>query len=184
MLFIRRMLLLVLAVAGGALASQAPELAQQYRQRLGGSIDELTAIIQDFDAHANHSGLDRQEALNVYAGSQQSFLRSQGEAMRHTFDRYEHLSRQLEKLNVASPILRPLVMLQHVDLTTFSNARRDFVPAVPLSIAGAVWAAVGVLTGAMLGLIATALLDAAILVMRRPFRRAETAPAGASTLRS
>ena len=35
---------------GGIVASQGPEFSQQYRQRLGGAIDELKQVIARFDA--------------------------------------------------------------------------------------------------------------------------------------
>ena len=37
-------------VLGGFLASQGPEFSQQYRQRLGGAIDELNRVVARFDS--------------------------------------------------------------------------------------------------------------------------------------
>jgi hypothetical protein len=145
MRFIRRALILIVMILGGVAFSQAPEFAQQYRQRLGGAIDELTVLIQDFDAQANHEGLDRQSALNTYAGSQEAFLRNQGEGMRRRFERYEDLTGQLTELMTASPILRPVVLARHLDAATFASTWRDFVPAVPVSVAGAIWAVIGIM---------------------------------------
>jgi hypothetical protein len=45
------------------LLSQAPEFAEQYRQRLGGAIDELTAIVSHFEEDSLRSGYDRRMAL-------------------------------------------------------------------------------------------------------------------------
>jgi len=44
-----------LALAG----SQIPEFAQQYRQRLGGAIDELNRMIAQFDSEAAGQSLTR-----------------------------------------------------------------------------------------------------------------------------
>lgn len=161
------MVLLIIAT-GSLLFSQAPEFAQQYRQRLGGAIDELTTIIQSFDAQANHAGLDRQAALNVYAGSPQPFLRSQGDAMRRTFERYEVLSDQLEHLLAAPAVLRPVVILRHVDAAIASSTARHFVPGVPVSFAGLTWAAIGATAGAILALFVNALLRAFGRLLRPP----------------
>ena len=43
-------------LCGGIIASQGPEYAQQYRQRLGGAIDELRQVITRFEADAQASG--------------------------------------------------------------------------------------------------------------------------------
>lgn len=186
MLIVRRMLTLLIAITSGVLFSQAPELSQQYRQRLGGAVDELTIRIQDFDVHANHNGLDREEALGIYARSPEEFIRSQGEAIRQTFDRYERLSSQLEELVLSSPILRPLVVARRLDTVTFSNALRDFVPAVPLSAAGAVWAGLGLVAGLLAALILLGILRSLFVLLGRIFggRRARTVTSSTSGSRS
>jgi hypothetical protein len=50
-MFVRR-LALAIAVLAGLIGSQGPEFAQQYRQRLGGALEELHRIIAEFDAEA------------------------------------------------------------------------------------------------------------------------------------
>lgn len=150
MFLVRRVLVIVIVASCAVLFSQAPEFAQQYRQRLAGAIDELTTIIQTFDEQANHAGLDRQTALNVYGTSSESFLRQQGNAMRQSFARYQSLSDQLEDLSAASPILRPLMIARQPDRRIVANVWRDFVPALPVSVAGIVWGGFGILIGAIM----------------------------------
>ncbi|WJH41294.1 DUF2937 family protein [Aliirhizobium terrae] len=168
----RRVLILLVAIAGAVVFSQAPELTQQYRQRLGGAIDELTTIIQNFDEQANHAGLERQAALNIYAVSPEQFLRSQGDSMRHTFDRYESLSDQMLHLASTSPILRPLVVARNPDPATLANAWRDFVPGVPVSIAGLVWAVLGAVVGLMVAVILLVVFRATAMIGGRSRGRA------------
>jgi hypothetical protein len=43
---------LAIALIAGLLGSQGPEFAQQYRQRIGGALDELKRIVADFDQEA------------------------------------------------------------------------------------------------------------------------------------
>ncbi len=147
MFMLGRMLTMAMALLGGIFFSQAPEFAQQYRQRIGGALDELKILISEFDAQANHAGLDRQTALNIYSASPETFLRRQGEAMRRTFARYEMLAEQQHELMLAPPLRRPFVVLQRPDSTTFANAWRDFVPAVPVDMAGLIWAGGGLFCG-------------------------------------
>ena len=177
MFFVRRTLVFVTVASCGALFSQAPEFTQQYRQRLGGAIDELTIIIQNFDEQANHEGLDRQGALNVYAASREEFLRRQGDALRRSFARYQSLSDQSQDLSAASPILRPLLVAQRPDRTIVANSWRDFGPALPVSVAGAVWAGFGMLAGMIAAAGMGALAAMAGKFSRRPV---ETVSAGLS----
>jgi hypothetical protein len=48
-MFARR-LALAIAVLAGLIGSQGPEFAQQYRQRLGGTLEEIKRIVSEFDA--------------------------------------------------------------------------------------------------------------------------------------
>lgn len=166
---VRHVLVFLIVALCGVLFSQAPEFAQQYKQRLGGAIGELTTIIQTFDEQANHSGLDRQAALNVYAMSQEDFLRQQGDGLRRSFTRYQSLSDQLADMSAASPILRPLIVATRPDQRIVASAWRDFVPALPISTAGIAWGGFGMLIGAIL---ATAL--AALVSVAARFRRDRT----------
>lgn len=166
MFLVRRVLVFLIIASSAVLFSQAPEFAQQYRQRLGGAIDELTTTIQSFDEQANHAGLDRQAALNIYAASQEGFLRQQGDALRRNFARYQLLFDQLEDLSAASPILRPLMVARQPDQRIFTSVWQEFVPALPVSIAGIVWGGVGMLMGAIIVAILGALVSVAARLLR------------------
>jgi uncharacterized membrane protein YuzA (DUF378 family) len=142
---IGRAVTLVVGLAGGTLFSQAPEFAQQYRQRIGGAIDELRIIVDDFAKQAADHHLDRQQALDVYARSPDDFLRDRGLSMRSTLERYERLVTQQSDLGSAPPVAKPFVLMRDADEGIIANTWRDFVPGVPVSFAGLVWAAIGFL---------------------------------------
>ncbi|MCC6776080.1 MAG: DUF2937 family protein [Hyphomicrobiales bacterium] len=57
----------VISLASALLLSQAPELMQQYIQRLGGVVDTPTRIVQHFDEDSARSGYDRSGALALMA---------------------------------------------------------------------------------------------------------------------
>ncbi|CDZ27067.1 DUF2937 family protein [Neorhizobium galegae] len=174
MLMLGRMLTMAMALLGGIFFSQAPEFAQQYRQRIGGALDELKILISEFDAQANHNGLDRQEALNIYSVSPQTFLRNQGEAMRRTFSRYEMLAEQQKDLTLAPPFTKPFVVMRNPDSTTFANAWRDFVPGVPVDFAGLTWAAGGLFCGWLIAALLGAARRGVVRSVRRPKRMDQT----------
>ncbi|MGO7363633.1 DUF2937 family protein [Rhizobium leguminosarum] len=153
---IARIITIVAGLAGGTAFSQAPEFAQQYRQRIGGSIDELRVIVEDFNTQAAEHHLDRQQALNAYALSSDNFLRDRGVSMQSTITRYETLLSQQLHLGTAAPVAKSFVLLGNADDVVFANTWRDFVPGVPVSFAGLVWGAIGFVGGwvvaALLGL--------------------------------
>ncbi len=92
------------ALVGGLTVSQYPEYAQQYHQRLGGAVEELSLVIESFDEDAKSQGLDRQEALARYDASSDTFLVERGQSMTQTISRYENLFSHLSPLPQASPV--------------------------------------------------------------------------------
>lgn len=138
-----RFIVVVAAALGGLASSQLPEFAQQYRQRLGGALEELRQIVSAFEADAVRSNLTRQEALETYNRAREAFLRDQGATARSTIERYEELAEQRQRLDEAPPLMRPVVVLSHPDERVVRGAWADYEPAVPVSSSGFVWAALG-----------------------------------------
>ena len=137
-------LIVGLAAAGGALtASQLPEFTQQYRQRLGGAVDELLRVVADFDADAARNPLTGEAAVSTYTRSAEPFLGDRGASIDRVFFRFEKLSEQQARLESAPPLMRPIVALSRPDPAVLEDAWSDFEPAVPVSAAGFVWAAIG-----------------------------------------
>ena len=142
---ILRALTLAGGVLGGALASQFPEYAQQYAQRLGGAVNALTEVVADFDASAAAEGLTREAALAQMTGS--AFVERRQADMRRTFARHARLSEDLAVLQSAGPFLRAYHASRMTDRDVAQATYRAFVPAVPLSLTGAVFALGGLLLG-------------------------------------
>lgn len=139
------------AVLGLGIFSQAPEFAQQYRQRMGGAIDELRTVVEDFDRDAENSRMNRQSALDTLDRSDDRFLRDRSSSMRGTISRYERLAEQLRRLDAAGPLSRPLIVARNPDAQIAAAAWQSYEPALPLTAAGAGYGAAGAL---MLGLLA------------------------------
>jgi hypothetical protein len=149
-----RLIVVLAAALGGLTASQFPEFAQQYRQRLGGALEELTRIVAAFDADAARNRLTREEAVRTYANASDDFLRDQGVTVRGTLSRRERLEEQKARLESAPPVMRPVVVLSHPDERVMRGAWQDYEPAVPVTSAGFVWAAIGFfLAGGVVSLI-------------------------------
>ena len=145
----------VFIVAGGlataVASSQAPEFAQQYRQRLGGALDEMRTIVAQFDADAARSGLDRPGALQRYSLSPDSFLRDRGISLGSILGRCEALSAQAERLSTWPAVARPLALVRGSDPQVLEGTWRDYEPAVPVTAHGLAWTGAGFAIGGLLG---------------------------------
>lgn len=152
-----RALCLIGGLSGAAGLSQFPEFSQQYMQRLGGQVDELTRQVVEFDQTALADGMGREEMLQAMA--QTPLVASQEPMWRRTFARHARLSENLMILRDASPIARLTMPHRMADAATVQAVWDDFTPAMPLNVAGVAAAGTGFVGGwvgfaALLGLLA------------------------------
>ncbi len=147
----RRTLILAIAATLGLGAAQFPEYAQQYRQRLGGAIDELQTVIARFDADARQEGLDRDQALTRLDANSDPLAQRRAADMRATVARHERLRLQREDLQEAGPVARLAVFASAYDPPIAGAAWRDFEMAMPVTMEGFVTGAAGALAGLLVG---------------------------------
>jgi hypothetical protein len=140
-----RAAVLVIALIAGMAFSQVPEFAQQYRQRLGGAIDELARILTHFDEDAASSGYDREGALALMGRNDERLIRDQAGRMRENIERYGRLVEQQQAFTNSGPFGRLVVFFRNFDRPLVENALRDFEPAVPTTVEGVVFAGGGFL---------------------------------------
>jgi len=134
---------MAVGLAGALSLSQAPEFSQQYRQRLGGALEELAQIVVDFDADAAKSGLSRDDALKLYLTSAEQFFRDRGARMQTTIERMETLAAQARWFQALPPTARPLALARGYDEKLMAGLWKDFEPGLPLTPHGALWAGGG-----------------------------------------
>ncbi|MEZ5800841.1 MAG: DUF2937 family protein [Nitratireductor sp.] len=147
MRILARILTLLFSLSGLATFSQAPEFAQQYRQRLGGAVEELRRVVADFDADAGRSSMSREQALSEMNAAETPFVRDRGASMSSTITRYETLENQLGEIDTAPQLVRPLLVLKSPDRQIVEDAWKVFEPAVPLTTAGGIWGGAGLMLG-------------------------------------
>ncbi len=122
-----------------ALTAQGPEFAQHYAQRLGGALDELRRSIATLDADAQAIGSSREQALERLRQNPDAFAARRGEAARADIERLKTLESQKQALDTAqSPLGRLFVIAREPDLGIARAAYRDYRPAVPTTVDGAV----------------------------------------------
>ena len=152
---IARTMAAALGLVGGVVASQGPEFAQQYRQRLGGAIDELRRVVQRFEADAGANGHSREGAVDRLKTNPDNLVSRQGDAMRANIERLE---RQRQAFVDAGPFQRLVVLTRDADIDLMRAAYQDFEPAVPATQEGVVAAGAGALGGWSLTLLVGGLL--------------------------
>jgi hypothetical protein len=141
---------IIAGVGGLGLAvalSQFPEYAQQYTQRLGGAVDELRVITEDFDRAAAAGGLDRAAALGRYEASNDDFLAGRGGSMTATFQRYEQLSATLARIQNADPVERFQSLPAYLDTDIGRRTLESYKPAIPVTMEGILYAGGGFILG-------------------------------------
>ncbi|WP_157969951.1 DUF2937 family protein [Pelagibacterium sediminicola] len=165
----KRLICLAGAVIGAAGVSQVPEFSQQYAQRLGGAIDELSAVIARFDADAAASGLSRTEGLERYSGSPDAFLVDRGQSMEAVFTRHGQFVAQRRAFDTAAPLEKLPALTRYFDTDVGAAALEDYEPAIPVTAEGLAYAAIGLGLGYSVVWTIWTLIAA-------PFRRRREAP--------
>ncbi|MGY3438777.1 MULTISPECIES: DUF2937 family protein [unclassified Marinovum] len=160
-------------ITGAAGLSQFPEFSQQYAQRLGGAVDELSRVVTEFDADAADLGLTRAAALTDLAqGSDMGLARAR--SIQTTFRRHAQLSADLAALDGAGPFTRAYLASRMTDSDVAKRAWEVYKPAVPVTFEGAVFAGVGFVGGMMILVALMSMLRR--LLRRNPAQRTQRAP--------
>lgn len=134
----------VLCVAGAVLFSQMPEFMQQYLQRLGGHLDEARRQLAQFQHVAAQSGMTLAQLIaNTTANADPAVARLGG-VMHETSARVDSLAAADAAIRHASLLEKPFVFLAHLDPSIARATWSLFKPAVPTTIEGLVYAALGV----------------------------------------
>ena len=144
---IGRVLALALGLFTGLVASQGPEFAQQYRQRIGGAIDELRTVVARFDENARAEGATRDDALARLRSQPDPIAQRQAPAMETVGDRLARLERQRDEAAAAGPYARLAALAKGFDPSLARATYLDYEPAWPATGEGLVIGGLGFLAG-------------------------------------
>ncbi|MCC1493641.1 DUF2937 family protein [Cognatishimia sp. F0-27] len=170
MILVLRTAAMAAGLTGAVGLSQFPEFSQQYTQRLGGAVDELSRIVTRHEQWAADRGLSMDAYLAALAG-EGPLAAEQAQAIGHDLDRHARLRAALDALEGAGPFTRARLATHIGDREVARAALQAFRPAVPATFEGAVFAGTGFLAG-WAGLWAlVAFLAGAWAWMTGPFRR-------------
>jgi hypothetical protein len=133
-----------LCVAGAVACAQLPEFMQQYLQRLGGHLDEVRQQIAIWRRVAQESGLTLEQLITRYLANADPVVARGGGVVRDLLARADELAAAEAALRHASLWARPFVFLRHLDWGIARGTWQVFRPAVPTTLEGLAYAAVGV----------------------------------------
>ncbi|MDE2577518.1 MAG: DUF2937 family protein [Hyphomicrobiales bacterium] len=131
----------------GLTATQAPEYAQQYRQRLGGALDELNRIVDDFALTAGKQGMTPAEAALGLEHNGDPIARDRGAAMLETMARRDRLAEQQARMAHAGSFGRLGALAQGFDPQIARGAWSAYEPAIPTTTEGLTVGGAGALAG-------------------------------------
>ena len=137
--------LMIAGCVGAMLASQAPEFMQQYKQRLGGAIDELATVVRHFDNDANSSGMDRASAIERYTRSGDAFFVRRGTSMQTTINRWHNMSDHWRALTGSNAFARLPVFISGADKELLQKTWDTYKPSIPTTPEGLAYSGVGFL---------------------------------------
>jgi len=152
----------VLCAAGAVAFSQSPEFMQQYLQRLEGHLDEARLALERFKDVAAQSGMTLDQLVAGAAQNPDKSMGRLGEVVRLASARVEELAGADLALRQASLWTRPFVFLRHADWGIARATLTIYRPAVPTTLEGLLYAAVGIIV----------VLSAYYLLVRGPVVRA------------
>ena len=86
--------------------SQGPEFSQQYRQRLGGALDELKRVVAAFNADAAKQSITPVEAIARLEGNPDPLAQARGAAIESDIARRNKLQNAFDAMRDAGPVQR------------------------------------------------------------------------------
>ncbi len=131
-----RRLALFFAMLFGVAATQAPEFMQQYRQRLGGAVDELNTIVTRFNADSAGQGMSRDAGIARLRSNTDAFVAERGAQMEDIVARLQKLTRESEDFAKANGIGQLVRLTTDFDSRIAARAYESYRPAIPVTMEG------------------------------------------------
>jgi hypothetical protein len=126
---------------------QIPEFIFQYVLRLSGHIQELQLHIASLTTIANSQQKSLQEYIAKFLKSSDTDFSSQGAFMNDLLKRFDYLKLSLEKIENASPFLKPFVFIKNMDLSIVNSTFGSFTVGLKFTIESLIYLLAGLFVG-------------------------------------
>lgn len=143
----KRYFLFAFALLVALAASQVPEFRQQYLQRLGGALDEVTRQVAALDARAQAAEMERYAYLRRLLNNPDPIVVREGEALLDLVSRKQRLEAAIARIDAAPAYLHVVEIAFNLEPDVAAATLERFVPAAPLSLSGLFHAFVGFFVG-------------------------------------
>ena len=127
--------------------SQFPQFYGQYMQRLGGHLDEARLMLQQYIDAAAALGLSLDAYIREHLESGSEVFTSTGRIIADLVERVQTLEQAYQALQGAGVFSRWFVFLREVDWNIAAGTWENFVPGVPTTLEGLLYALTGLLIG-------------------------------------
>lgn len=144
---ILRRLALFFALLCAFVATQMPEFLQQYRQRLGGAIDELSAVVSRFESDSAQQGLTQSGGIDRLRANGDRFVRQRGEQEQDNVARLQSLRAAQAQFRSEGPLGQYATLASRFDGRIAQGALGEFSPAIPTTSQGFVFGLIGFVFG-------------------------------------
>lgn len=129
-------------LAAVLIAACVPSFIVQYRQRLGGRLDQVSADLAPFQAIANHDfGGSLAKLIDYHLASQDTTFHQEGVALQSMVDAAAHLHAALQALNT-DLVHQFFYLLRHPDYDMLRSTWSAYQPGFTLTLQGALFALV------------------------------------------
>jgi hypothetical protein len=140
MRMVRGILDRLVLLAAVLIAACIPSFIAQYRQRLGGRLDQVHSDLAPFQAIANHDfGGSLAKLIDYHLASQDATFHREGMALQSMVDAAARLREALQALN-ADLVHQCLYLLRHPDYDLLRSTWSAYQPGFTLTVQGALFA--------------------------------------------
>lgn len=130
----------LILLAAVLIAACVPSFIAQYRQRLGGRLDQVSADLAPFQAIANHDfGGSLSKLIDYHLASQDATFHREGMALQSMVDAATRLRGALQALNT-DLVHQCLYLVGHPDYDLLRSTWSAYQPGFTLTVQGALFA--------------------------------------------
>jgi len=148
--FIDTLLDRAVSIVCAVVFAQIPQFILLYQQRLGGRVDELARLIDQYRSAAVDTGKSLEAFIQIHTGSTVPEFARTGRIMLDNLDRFNSMKSALDALSSASPGMKFFVFIKTINIETASSTIKTLTPGVPFSLEGLVYASIGLVFGMIL----------------------------------
>jgi len=133
------------SAAGAVVFMQIPAFLVQYKQRLGGHVDELALLIRKYKAAAADNSRTIDEYIGLHLQSDVKEFVSTGKIMSENLERFTDLSAALKSLSESKGIVKFFAFVKDIEFDIFKAALKNFVPGISFTFETLLYAAIGII---------------------------------------